>query len=206
MFFSFQGDLSSDNHHRYVKSMCQRCQRQGAHCPYQIRVSCKKSKSPTLHNPATSVKIWIFMFCLCLVFLYIYIYTSWAVAQVGMFWAETGGGEYLWGFLANWSSHVGSAYCIASLVISAMQQNRSMDINIQLWGNALILPQEILFSFCQSLPWKEVQGWTINPVFCPGSENHSEFLWNLQELISSSAKNPPRYYLGQSSKVCSSLI
>ena len=127
MFFSFQGDLSSDNHHR---SMCQRCQRQGAHCPYQIRVSCKKSKSPTLHNPATSVKIWIFMFCLCLVFLYIYIYiyTFWVVGQVGMFWAETGGGEYLWGFLANWSSHVGSAYCIASLVISAMQQNRSMDM------------------------------------------------------------------------------
>merc|ERR1711928_328924 len=35
--------------------------------------------------------------------------------------------------------------------------------------------------------------WTINRVFCPGSENHSEFLWNLQELISPC----PKTKLGQ---------
>ena len=42
--------------------------------------------------------------------------------------------------------------------------------------------------FLSFFPWKEVQRWTINRVFCPGSENHSELLWNLQELISTCPK------------------
>ena len=147
------------------------------------------------------------MFCLCLVFLYIsiYIYTSWAVAQVGMFWAETGGGEYLWGFLANWSSHVGSAYCIASLVISAMQQNRSMDINIHLRKCTHITSRNIIFFLSKSSMKRS-----------SGVDNKSSILswvWKpLRVSVESPRINftlsqkPPRYYLGQSSKVCSSLI